>query len=582
MHVRKALTLVLAAVVIAAFLMPLTASATNWSPPFALGAGGLKPSVAIDSKGRQHYVWWNPGNGNIEYTRCTQLGGSNCSAPVSLPDNGNSYYPSIAIDPQDRPNVVFETKIGGTEAYAVFWTRLEGGSWRGATKISNEPYAELADIAIGPQGIIHVSYQSKQGTTAYVYYSESDGSGQFTPAVEVDRVESTTPLTVFAELSEKEAQAGGAPEGQQVSNGLYPRLAASAQDRAHVVWNAPSPYGIRYKFQNNTGWSNVITVANGQKDQTPDIAISPNGSVGILWGTYDDFNAAFAEYNGTRKDNSVNDIDGGLVQSLWPRVAVDCAGKFHFVFQGKTNSGGTWAIYHRLYDSSNNNLGGRETLVSNAYNLQTPVIATTDKAAVIYNNSNLNIADAVTANLGISCGGGPTPTASSTPTNTNTPTPSITPNPNFTPTTTLTPSATPEVEHVQNTDSRVVYNKEWRKRNNAKASDGNYQLCTDGTKCKIASNVQLSVIGSKVAWETAYANTYGKVRVWMDSTIIDVVDMCKPNKNSSKPKFVTLGPYDIPKDGNPHIFSLGVGRLTTPCSGGDKRFFVVDGFDVYP
>lgn len=176
-----------------------------------------------------------------------------------------------------------------------------------------------------------------------------------------------------------------------------------------------------------------------------------------------------------------------------------------------------------------------------------------------------------------------TSTPTNTPTITSTPTATATLDPNVTPTVTPTPTNTPEVVHVPNTDSRIQYVKAWRKVKNNKATDGNYQLCDDGTQCKPVSNVQFKVTGySKVVWETAYANTYGKVRVWMDDKIVETVDLCQGNKNSGKPKFVTLGPYDIPQDGQKHVFSLGVGRLTTPCSGGDKRYFVVDGFDLYP
>lgn len=598
MYARKALVLALLALIVSAFLLPLTASATNWSEPFPLGKGALKPSVAIDSEGNQHYVWWNPGDARVQYSMCTGTGGNGCSSPIDLPSQGNSYYPSIAIDPDDRPNVVFETKVGGDEGYATFWTRREGG-WTSAVKISNEPYAELPDIAIGPKGHIHVTYQSKQGTTAYVYYTESTDGFSFSAAEELDASQSSAPLSTFAELARKGQDLALTPEGDNLSNGLYPRVAADKNDRAHVAWNAPAPnYGIRYRFQESGGWSGTVSVNDGQKDQTPDITISPTGSVGIIWGTYDDFNAAFAEFKGTNRENFVSDIDGGLAQSLWPKLSVDCVGKFHFVFQGKSSPSSNWNIYYRNYNPANNSLGDRETIASIGNQEQTPVIATTDIAAIIYANTDLNIADAATADLGISCNpptATPTKTVkpSKTPTATTSPTPTETNTlePGVTPSATPTATNTPPFEHVRDGDARIQYVVKktpvsWKQKNDSKASDGEYRICNTangGTGCKPASNVQLNIElqpGSRIEWETAYANNFGKARIFMDEDILAILNMCRRNKTSSTPKFGTLS-WDVPNDGKTHHFSIGVPPKVPPCSVNDDRLIVVDGFNIY-
>lgn len=363
-------------------LMALTAAAASAGFPFVLGTGSTKPAVAIDGTGRQYYVWWNPNTTQIQYAACSGDDGSNCTEAVSLPAHGPSYYPSIAIDPQGRPNVVFETRSNGS--YQVFWTRLERDGWLSPTQISNEPYSELPDIAIGPQGRIHVAYQSKENSTGYVYYVENmDGSWQ-TPVL-LEESPSDKPLANFGEVAEDEKNLAA---GGQVANGLYPRVAVDQNDRAYIVWNGPSPYGIFYRRQTNKGWSRTIKVASGQKDQTPDVTVAPDGSVGIIWGTYDDFNAAFAVYRKGKQTEYVDDVDGGLAQSLWPRIATDCAGNFQFVFQGKPDPSASWNIYSRRYDVNNNNLTRRTTIVALGAQEQTPAIATTNITAVVWANTS--------------------------------------------------------------------------------------------------------------------------------------------------------------------------------------------------
>lgn len=589
-----------------AFLLPLAVSATTWNPAYNLGASGTKPSVAIDSQGGIHYVWWEPTSKFIQYVYCAGLTQAACSAVETLPNNGGaSYYPNIAIDPQDRPNVVWESKDGSS--YSVFWSRREGGQWTAIKKVSSEPYSELPDIAIGPLSTIHVVYQSKQDNTGYVYYVESkDGFGTLT-TVTIDTLNSDLPVTTAADAAENENVAGS-----QLANGLYPRIAADANDLAHIVYNAPSPYGIYYRIQQPSGtFGDKITVSTGRKDQTPDITVSPNGAVGILWGTYDNFNAAFAEYNDGKQDLKKYDVDGGLAQSLWPRVAADCAGLFHFVFQGKTDPSASWNVYERTYDSSSNTFGARETIGSTSGQEQTPNIATTRLAAIVYANTSGATANASTADLGISCGGSATatptatatattvpgatatrtPTATATATATTTRIATSTSTPPATPTTTATPmpSATPTAtntpasgqEHVPSSDPRIVYVNGWKQYDGRNPTDGSYMRCGGRTKCKKNSSATLSFTGgTRVEWETLYANTYGKAQVWLDGKLVEQVDLCKLHPKSAKPKFATRT-YLLTGDAStPHTLQILALGIHSNCSDYRANFVAVDGFNI--
>jgi hypothetical protein len=587
MQFRKALVMALVVLGTSAFLLPLMVSAASWSSPFALGSGGLKPAVAVDDTGAQHYVWWTT-SGKIQYSKCTGQGGNGCSSPENLPTNGASYYPSIALDPQGRPNVVFESKVSDGNSYAVFWTRKQGSGWASLKKISSEPYSEIPDIAIGPGGTIHVIYQSKQDSTGYVYYTKSNGGFDFDAPEALDTADSDAPIAEFGLLAEQ-GKAPEAMEGNQLSNGLYPRIAADQNDNAHAAWNLPGPnYGIKYRYQNNGNWQKAKTAGSGQKDQTPDITVAPNGSVGIIWGTYDDFNAAFAEFTNGSKDNSVNDIDGGLAQSLWPKISADCAGKFHFVFQGSVGTDSKWNIYHREYNPANNTLGGRETIANLSQSEQTPAVDSRSVIAVVYTQTTNGIIDASTANLNLNC-------SSATATPTFTPTITNTPDPNATPTMTPTPTNTPgDAISIANTakcpsydgteEGCIHYRKTWKKVNDSKATNGNYQRCENSTGvCSKSSAAKIIVPGgyTKVKWFTAKALTYGIAKVWINDQLVETLDMCQGN-NGIAPKFVNLT-YNIPdrNDGQPRTFEIGA-PSKKGCSPYNSNFVVIDGFEIQP
>jgi len=580
MQVRKVLVMTLVVLATSAFLLPFMVSAASWSSPFALATGGIKPAVAVDANGNQYYVWWNS-SGSIQFSKCTGLGGNGCSSPEDLPTNGASFYPSIALDPQGRPNVVFESKVNDSAKYAVFWTRRQNSGWTNPQRLTNEPYAELADIAIGPGGTIHVVYQSKQGDTGYVYYTKSVGGTQFSAPEMLDSAQSNAPIAEFGKL----AAEGNAIEGTQLANGLYPRVAADQNDNAHVVWNLPGPtYGIKYARQVNGSFVTAQTVGSGQKDQTPDVTVAPNGAVGIIWGTYDDFNAAFAEYDNGVKDNYVNDIDGGLAQSLWPKIGVDCAGNFHFVFQGSVNADSQWNIYYRPYNPSTNQLGRRQTIANLGASEQTPAVDARSVVAVVYTNVTNGIIDAATANLNLDCGG-------ATPTPSNTPTATSTPDPNITPTATPTPGAEIWIPNAAScpsydgTDQNCIhYRKAWKKYNNGSATDGNYSRCEKDGVCQSRSAAKIIVPDgyTQVQWYTAKALSYGIAKIWINDQLAGTIDLCK-GSTSLKPKFVNLT-YTIPdrSDGLPRSFEIGAPGKHTNCSPYDANFVVIDGYRILP
>lgn len=583
-----------------AFLMPLVASATTWNSPFVLGNGNKFPSVAIDANGTIHYAWWDHTDKTVKYRTCGLTKSTCGDAQVISASGVESFYPAIAIDPNGEPNVAFEAKSADT-TYAVFFRRRVAGNWEPIQRVSktNEVYAEIPDLAITSDGVIKIVYQNKSDGTAYVRFASSDDgitfkSSETLTQLQIENMESAA--QVLADAS--------APEGKQLAAGLYPRIALDSAGNAYVVWNIPTPYGIKYIHQLASGWSNEVQVAKGHKDQTADIAVASDGRVGVVWARGDTFDASFALFVNDSKTTQFDQLGGSNEWSLWPRIALDCAENFHVAFQGSKTAdpGHDWNVLHRAYDGSS--WSKLETIASAGAQEQSPNIATTNLGAIIYSDGGNVFAS--TADLGVTCGGSPaTPTQTLTPTATQTNAPGITPTdtPTATPTSTQipvnsptptntatnqpTPTATQTLapvsgkEHIPSNDPRIQYSGTWGQYNNKDASDKSYQRCGGAKKCKKSWAAQLNFVGGKrVEWETVYANTYGKAEVYLDGRLFERIDLCRLRKGSPLPKFATRT-YILSGDANtPHSIRIRARGSHSKCSAYDANYVSVDGFNI--
>jgi hypothetical protein len=561
MYYKKVFIALAAVLVFGALLLPLTASATTWSPPFALGTGLVKwPNVAIDSLGNIHYAWTSAST-TILYSKCDI--NNQCSiSQQQVPDNGlGSYYPGIAVDLSNNPNVVWESRLSGG-GYAVFFSKWNGSKWTPYKQISSEPYGEIPNIAIGPDGTISVVYQSTQQVAVY-YTSSTDGGSTWKKPQMLVQGSLQSPIPVPPNTADPAAPppGGPAPNGNQLAPGLYPRLAVNSAGQVYVTYqNNQTVYYMH--TNNNGGWSSPILVSTGHKDQTPDIALTADGKVGIVWGKYDTYQTSVAEFV---NDQEVFQQDGvgSLFYSLWPRVSADCADNFQIAYQGEPQLGANWTIYHQKWNTVKNTLGAVETIsqLPSASN-QTPAIASTGIAAILWINSTNQIADASTADLGLTCGGGG-----------NTPTPTLSP----------TPTVPSEVTHIPDKSSSIVYGGTgpWEKDLDSNATDGSYHRCgTQDVGCS-PSTAKLNFTGYKVKWETAYAWSYGIAKVKIDGVLVDTVDLCAPNQGNYTPQFATRT-YQVSGDPNAqHTIKIKATGTHSSCSIDVSNYVVVDGFDVY-
>src|SRR5581483_7050398 len=93
-------------------------------------------------------------------------------------------------------------------------------------------------------------------------------------------------------------------------------------------------------------------------------------------------------------------------------------------------------------------------------------------------------------------------------------------------------------EHIANDDPRIQYVNAWKTLSSNKASDGNFARCNTKQKCDKVASAELDFIGgSRIEWQTAYANNLGKAMVYIDNKPFERVDACELNKHSDKLKF---------------------------------------------
>lgn len=534
----------IAFVLIGALLLPLAASAASWSKPVSLGKGNSAPVVALDAQGNSHIVWVSNRNQQLNYLRCANLAPKDCAAPETLPTQGLAVSsPALALNADGKPHVVWTAPSG--DSTAIFLSVREESGWTTPQQVSTEPNSDKAAIAIGAGNEIRVVYQTVQGSGGQIIY-----------VVSTDGIHFSFPRAVAAfpegpaMAPATEATEGANDYSHPLAEGFNPRIALDSEGRAHVVWNTTSPTAVYYAYQTGpAAFSTPILVSSGRQDQKPDVVVSPyNDLVGIVWSTRKDDELAFAIFNrGVR--TYLQDGLGGMKRQQAARLAADCGGTFHVVFQGHKSSG-QWGIYHRSYNPHYNWLSGRTALVAKGGDAQMPAIAAHHQATVVYANTTDREIKGLMNALDITC---------------------------------LAPPPPPDtnVEHVPNDDPRLRFIRPFRALKHRKASEDNYARCDDGKRCQTYATVRFDFLGGKrLEWETAYARTYGFVEIWLDGVRFEKIDLCKLNPRSRKPKFAKRTYIFFGDANTPHSIEIvGLGDHSH-CSPANKNYFAVDGFNV--
>ncbi len=520
-----------------ALLLTMSATATTWSDPAEIANPAKRPDVAIDANGEIHFVWINPDRGTIQYRHCTAV--DTCDNAEKLPNlDGDATSPALALDSQNRPNVVWEQVKG--KKHTIYFSRRDAGVWTDPVAYSNQPESVLPDIAIGSDDVTQVVYESVQNNGRAIYYVTEPSSQLPSP-----------PRLVELELLQPE---------DKVASGRNVRIAVDGDNHAHVVWNtAKRPFAIKYVYQDSNG--NFVApkiVADKNQDQTPDLSIdAETNRVGIIWETRKNDRAAFVLLENGVEVFRKNNVEGGFDTVRRPRLATDCGGNFHLVFQREKSDKSDWNIYYREFDPNTETFTDPLRLTESQKDDAMPALTTTDKGVLAFITGRGGILNAMQAEIDTVCHGQPTPTPTLSPT---------------------IPSS--GWEHIANHDARIVYTQAWNTVDNTKASDGNFARCETNNRCQKGASAKIEFTGgTRIEWETAYANTFGKADVLVDGKVFERVDLCSLNKKSAKPKF-GVRTYILSGDANT-AHSLEIKFIGhSNCSDVRRDYVAVDGFNI--
>jgi len=221
-------------------IMYANRTATGWSNATIISddrtlwnnGGSVYPSVAVDGAGNVHVVWQDSTDGEWEtdteimYANRTAAGWSNAtviSDDSTLWNNGDSNYPSVAVDGTGNVHVVWQDYTDGeweTDSEIMYANRTAAG-WSNATVVSddstkwNNGHSWNPSIAVDNDGNVYVVWQddTKFGGDFDIMYAKHTIAGW-------------SNATVLSDDSTMWNNGG--------SN--YPSVAVDGTGNVHVVW----------------------------------------------------------------------------------------------------------------------------------------------------------------------------------------------------------------------------------------------------------------------------------------------------------------------------------------------------------
>ncbi len=317
-------------------------------------------SIAVDNEGNLHVVWQDDTNGkwgnDIEILYANYTSDKGWSRAFLISDDsyqwndGNSSHPSIAIDISGNIHVVWEDETDGewgidTEIMYVNYSQAQG--WSNATIISdiygwNNDESIMPSIATDGIGNIHVTWQDSTnsplewGTDDEIMYANYTSSMGWSNA------------TVISD------------DNNMWNIGLseQPRITIDGNDNIHVVWSdyTVGSWGndaeIMYVNRTSTGWSNATVISddetlwNDGNSYAPDIAISENGDIHVVWwdttvGEWGSDSEIMYTKNTTSGWSNASVISDDETNwndqsSIFPRIDTDNKSKVHVVWYDYT------------------------------------------------------------------------------------------------------------------------------------------------------------------------------------------------------------------------------------------------------
>lgn len=178
----------------------------SWSNPLIISnksGQDLEPSIAIDPDDVPHVVWRNgPGNWEIYYTKYVN---GDWTTPMNISANASgSHFARVAADDLGNVYVVWEDEIDGADRFQILFRRWDGTSWGGQRRISATPTKALWPAISVDHCNLYVVWTDFRNTSTETYFSYSTNCGDTWSADE--NVSNNTSSSYFPDVA---AQGGG-------------------------------------------------------------------------------------------------------------------------------------------------------------------------------------------------------------------------------------------------------------------------------------------------------------------------------------------------------------------------------------
>jgi len=280
--------------------------------------GSYEAAIAVDSGQAVHIVWYEytPGNNEIGYKRSTD-GGTTWAAVQYLTSTlGGSFSPSIAVDTTGAVHVVwYDDTVGNDEIYyrgspdgGKTWTAVQRLSW---TSGGSE------GTAIDSGDALHVVFSDDTPGNYELYHKRSPDGGatwvakkrltwnsgsSYSPVLALDSTSNVHVIWFDHTPGNFEVYYRKSPDGGTTWSAMKrltwnsggssnPAMAIGAGDSIHAVWadDTSENYEIYYRRSPDEGttWNAVqrLTWTSGASSN-PAIDIDSSGTIHVVWQDY--------------------------------------------------------------------------------------------------------------------------------------------------------------------------------------------------------------------------------------------------------------------------------------------------------
>lgn len=129
------------------------------------------PAIAYTSGGVLHLIWADNTSGTMALQHGQSSDGVSWST-FPIP-NGDGEAPAVAVGPGDVLNVVWQSPDALTGQNDVWYMEYDAGKWSLPEAVSDSPDVNsiAPDVAVDPDGTVHVVWQEAIGTNSAIYHA---------------------------------------------------------------------------------------------------------------------------------------------------------------------------------------------------------------------------------------------------------------------------------------------------------------------------------------------------------------------------------------------------------------------------